>query len=337
MASSDRVVPFDGQRYYSGKGPRDQHVSLFVGHDRSGRLAYTAGVKLTFLGTGAAEGNPSAYCGCPSCRAVRASGPQSRDRRTRSSLRVGERVQIDFGPDGYSQALRTGLDLRGLEHILVSHSHADHFDLAEIVSKGMAREANPAPLSLHVSEGLAAWLARNERVLLEWLDVSEAEAVALRERYPVRPLSPFQSYAVGELRVEPVLAAHETLRGGETALSYLLHFPSGGRVLYACDTGWYGDRTWEYLRGRHVDVLILECTFGGRIDRPERPHGHLDCRSYAGMLEAMAGTGFVDGGTRLFATHFNPHQGLDHEGLQAWFDSRGLAVRVAYDGLEVEA
>lgn len=307
------------------------------GPDNGGARNYTAGVKLTFLGTGAAEGNPSAYCGCPSCRAVRAAGPSSRDRRTRSSLRVGERTQIDFGPDGYAQSLRAGLDLRGLEHLLITHSHADHFDLAEIVSKGMARDANPAPLSLYVSEGLAAWLERNRQVLLEWLDVPALEDATLRERFPVRPLRPFTAHAVGELEVEPVPAAHETLRGGEVAQSYLLGLPGGSRLLYACDTGWYGDRTWEYLRGRRVDLLILECTFGGRTDRPERPHGHLDCRSYVRMLDEMARIGFIDSGTRLFATHLNPHQGLDHEGLQAWFDSRGLSVRVAYDGLEVEA
>jgi phosphoribosyl 1,2-cyclic phosphate phosphodiesterase len=294
-------------------------------------------MKLVFLGTGAAEGNPSAYCGCPSCRAVRGSDPLSRDRRTRSSLRVGERVQIDFGPDGWAQSLLRGVSLRSLEHVLVTHSHADHFDLSEIMSKGMARDANPAPLSLHVSEGLAGWLARNERVLLEWFDVSDAQAAEIRTRFPVHPMSPFRSYEVGELRVEPVLGTHQTLRGAETALSYLMELPGGARVLYACDTGWFGDRTWEYLRGRHADVLIMEATFGGRTDRPEHPHGHLDCRSHALMLEEMARIGFVDSSTRLYATHLNPHQGLDHEGLQRWFDSRGLGVRVAYDGLEVDA
>jgi len=54
------------------------------------------------------------------------------------------------------------------------------------------------------------------------------------------------------------------------------------------------------------------------------------------VLERMASIGLIDGVTRRFATHLNPHQGLAHEELQEWFTSRGLGVTVAYDGLRVE-
>jgi phosphoribosyl 1,2-cyclic phosphate phosphodiesterase len=142
---------------------------------------------------------------------------------------------------------------------------------------------------------------------------------------------------VGELVVEPVEAAHTALRGAEVALNYLARLPHGSHLHYACDTGWYGDRTWEYLTGKRVEILVMECTFGGLADRGERPFGHLDCPSYALMLERMGKIGFIDSATRVCATHLNPHQGLDHEGLQAWFDTRGLGVMVAYDGMELEA
>jgi phosphoribosyl 1,2-cyclic phosphate phosphodiesterase len=293
-------------------------------------------MRLLFLGTGAAEGNPAAYCGCASCREVRAQGPASRNLRMRASLRVGDRAQIDFGPDGYSQMLRHGVDLRSLEHLFVTHSHADHFDLGEIVSKGMARDANPAPLHLHVSQGLASWLERNRGAVLEWLDVPEQEAALFAEQFPVHPLVAFAAHAAGEIVVEPVEAAHRALRGGETALNYLLRLPDGIRVHYACDTGWYGEQTWEYLAGRRVDILVMESTFGGRGGE-EHPYGHLDCRSFAAMLERMGAIGFVGSETRVFATHLNPHQGLDHEGLQAWFDGRGLRVTVAWDGMAIES
>ena len=96
------------------------------------------------------------------------------------------------------------------------------------------------------------------------------------------------------------------------------------------------DETWEFLEDRRTDVLIMDCTFGGRTDRGEFPAGHLDIASFLRALERMDAIGFIDGATRIFATHFNPHQGLTHHQMQERFDRSAFEVTVAYDGLRAE-
>ena len=118
---------------------------------------------------------------------------------------------------------------------------------------------------------------------------------------------------------------------------YLITLPDGGKLLYALDTGYYTDETWEYLRGRQTDTLIMDCTFAGRTDRGEYPSGHLDGASFVKMLEKMNSSGFIGPRTKIFATHFNPHQGLTHDGIQEFFDRSAFSVTVAYDGLRFEA
>jgi phosphoribosyl 1,2-cyclic phosphate phosphodiesterase len=106
-------------------------------------------MEMIFLGTGAAEGSPAAYCRCDTCRGVRQrSGVEL---RTRSCLRIGPHHQIDLGPDSYFQMIRAGTDLYDVEHVLVTHSHADHFSLQALLDKQMSRETNRKPIRLYMS------------------------------------------------------------------------------------------------------------------------------------------------------------------------------------------
>jgi phosphoribosyl 1,2-cyclic phosphate phosphodiesterase len=80
---------------------------------------------IIFLGTGAAEGSPAMYCRCQHCTTVRKTG--GKDLRTRSALRIGELYQIDIGPDINWQLHTHGLDMHSIEHIFITHTHADYF------------------------------------------------------------------------------------------------------------------------------------------------------------------------------------------------------------------
>ena len=122
----------------------------------------------------------------------------------------------------------------------------------------------------------------------------------------------------------------------EQSINYLVGMPDGKKLLYACDTGYYRDETWEYLAGKRVDTLVLECTFAGRTDRGEFPEGHLDLASWFRTLERMARIGFVDERTAVYATHFNPHQGLGHFDIQDRLQRSPWRATAAHDGLRVE-
>jgi len=82
-------------------------------------------VKITFLGTGAAEGIPSFGCTCPRCQAARRG--EGHNARRRASVLIeaaGHRMLLDTPPE-----ISTLLDQAGifdLSAIFLSHEHFDH-------------------------------------------------------------------------------------------------------------------------------------------------------------------------------------------------------------------
>lgn len=79
-------------------------------------------ILLTVLGSGTSMGVPTVGCNCAVCRS---SDPHNKRMRPSVLLQYQDRcVVIDTTPDFRSQALR--VDLRRLDAVLLTHSHADH-------------------------------------------------------------------------------------------------------------------------------------------------------------------------------------------------------------------
>jgi adenosylcobinamide kinase/adenosylcobinamide-phosphate guanylyltransferase len=83
-------------------------------------------MRVRLLGTGSAEGWPSPWCSCGSCRAAARAGVL----RSSSSALVDDRLLLELGPDAPRAAVRAGTDLTGVEAVLVTHAHPDHFHWA---------------------------------------------------------------------------------------------------------------------------------------------------------------------------------------------------------------
>jgi len=88
-------------------------------------------MKLTYLGTAAAEGWPGTFCNCTACRSARALG--GKDIRTRSQAIVDGELLLDLPCDTYFHMLRGSLDLSAVRWLLVTHSHTDHFYPSELI------------------------------------------------------------------------------------------------------------------------------------------------------------------------------------------------------------
>lgn len=260
--------------------------------------------------------------------------------RTRSSFRIDERHQIDFSPDCFRQALELGIDFYGLEHLLVTHSHDDHFAFTQLFTKDCAVRGSSAPITVYLQAAAARWI--EDQAALYARDPKER--TALLERYPLVPVDYFSTFRAGDLEVSAVKANHRAFGRSDSGedefgLNYLIRLKDGRTLLYATDTGWYSEETWEFLKGKRADLVIIEATFGGRTDRGERPDGHLDIRSVRGMLATMAEIGFLDASSRAYATHFNHKHAFLHDQMQAAFDKGvrlgAIPVEVAYDGLRI--
>lgn len=287
-------------------------------------------MKIQFLGTGAAEGIPAAYCRCEACEGVRKRGGV--EIRSRSSIRIDDEYQIDISPDYYLQMIQHGIDMYDVRHLLITHSHEDHLSLSAITDKTMSQVVNGDPLSIYISKPGYAFVKQ----FIDVVSLPEPHSSRLDSMLDLHVLDYEITTSIGKFRAETVSGNHKAFGENEKSINYLLTDTDGATLLYALDTGYYTDETYEYLTGKRADAVIMDCTFAGRTDRGEFPFGHLDQASFLRQVERMSAIGFIDSNSRIFATHFNPHQGLTHYEIQERFDASPFEVTVAYDGLKIE-
>ncbi|MBU9762921.1 MBL fold metallo-hydrolase [Mycobacterium sp. TNTM28] len=239
------------------------------------------------LGTGSADGWPSPFCRCRSCRWALAAG----EIRGQTAALVDDTLMIDCGPEAPRAALRAGRSLAAVRHILLTHGHFDHVGPAALVMRH--------------------WVGRSEP-----LDVLGPPGALDQCRDWVGPDDPirFRPVHPGDEVVLPAPAGEYTVRVVEAAHSdglvedAVLYDVSrrGVRLLWATDTGPLPAGTQSAIAGAGFDAVFLEETFGTYI-----AHGtdHHDLPSFARTLAQLRESGAVQGHTDVIAvhlSHFNP-------------------------------
>lgn len=276
-------------------------------------------MEVLFLGSGAAEFWPSPFCGCKGCRdAIAARGPG----RTGACVMVDETFLFDAPPNWPAAALRLGASLARVQNIFITHSHQDHLDPCTLTAMGHGPQH---PLHLHCNRHVADLLP----VYAQFNRFFNMEKLGIE----VHVLSPFEP-VTGEadsapFELTPLLADHDTT-GGEEPLIYIFR-QRGKTLLYACDTGWFPDRTWRDIEKHTFDLVMLECT--GHV-RTESRVGHLSMAPFLEVLDRFRARDLLNPGARCVAHHLNPghsEESPSHELLVEHFRPHG--VDVAYDGL----
>lgn len=199
------------------------------------------------LGTGSADGWPNPWCRCASCTAEREAG---RVRGSTAALVDGV-LLVDCGPDVGRAADRAGASLAEVRTLLLTHAHPDHLAPEVLLARSWAR-ADGVLRVLGPESAIHAcrdWVGPNDPVRLE---VVRAGDVVEADGYVVRALA----------------SAHDDGADALTrdALLYDVTAPDGRRLLHACDTGPLPPATVDALRGAALDVLLVEETFGHKVD-----------------------------------------------------------------------
>lgn len=286
---------------------------------------------MKFYGTGAAEGIPNPFCGCYLCEYARKHG--GKDVRTRSMFRLNEQICIDLGPDSWVQAMLYG-DLKKVEHVLITHTHSDHFAYGMMEVRKMATKRMEGPLNYYFTGAGYNLIQRYEDS--DFLFGGKFKKLEEDGIIQCHQLEYGKTYRVGNVEVTPLKGNHYG-EMKENSANYLMKMADGSVVFYGCDTGPYFEETFEALKGTRIDIFISECTYGGGEDTYPNP-GHLSYSACVKVFQRLLEQATIDCNTKVYLTHINHCHTADHETLQKLFDSSGLPMSctVAYDGLEIK-
>lgn len=283
-------------------------------------------MRLTFLGTSAANAFPEAFCHCANCEQARRLGGPSL--RKRSAALINTDLLIDLGPDIMAAAQLHGCPLTDVSLCLQTHPHADHLDLSHLLSRSREYGTVGTPgLHFYASAETLQQAARVfETSLADYPLLAPETEPRLNVKFHV--LEPLRPTEVGRYRVTAIPAAHAP---GLGALLYAVE--AGGRCLfYATDTAVFPESTWQALResGLRFDLVVLDHTYGPGQPGPD----HLNARQVSDTLARMRAEGLLAPAGRLLATHIAHEGNPAHPELARFAAERGYAV--AYDGLVVE-
>ncbi len=285
-------------------------------------------MKLTFLGTAAANAFPEAFCNCANCRSARAAG--GRSLRKRSALLVNDDLLIDLGPDIHAAAQMHGCSLTNVRYCLQTHGHADHLDASHLLSRSPAYGVEGAPrLHLYASAATAqraAWQLERDTAPGTLFDPEVGDRLNIT-MHVVEPLRPFNA---GPYQVAPFPANHDP---SVEPLLYAVE-RDGHSFFYGTDTATLPESTWQALTqsGLRFDLVILDHTYGHQCDpQPD----HMTAAEMLAHVTRMRAEGLLKPNGRALATHIAHDCNPAHDELAALAAQQGYEV--AYDGLTVQA
>lgn len=266
-------------------------------------------MRLTFLGTAAAEGFPGIFCNCANCQAARSRG--GRSVRLRSTLLVNSDLLIDCGPDLLASAQRFNLNLSQVTTNIVTHAHPDHFHIENFM---LRRKSFTGGLEIPT---LSLFGPRDVTAALE---TAMPDLTTLR--LEVHPVSAFQTWTHAGYTFSTYRAYHAI--GVYEAIFYSID-DGEHAFLYASDTGVFPEETWQALQGKSFDAIILEETLGSGAYSQ-----HMSFETFRETAARMRAAQMLRPGGHFIAQHMSHSGNPVHEELEALFAPDG--VEVAYDG-----
>ncbi|MBL8087141.1 MAG: hypothetical protein JNM85_03605 [Chthonomonas sp.] len=267
-------------------------------------------MKIQLLGTGAADGIPSAYCASRVSDHARKVG--KKDIRSRSAALIDDDLKIDFGPDTWHQVVTQDLNPADWSGIVFTHSHDDHLARNELqYALYPFTEDHFAPSTIY---GNATVLSK------------------ISDRYPDWPFELVETHSFKPFhhvgyKLTPIQAYHKLDEDSQN----LLIEHGGKTILYGTDTGIWHEPTWEFLQGWHVDLFVVECTDG---KKHSDFFGHVGIEGCLHIVSRLRKMSVLASDTPVVTTHHAHLGGCTHAELEEALAPHG--VTVGYDGIVFE-
>lgn len=275
-------------------------------------------MRFKYLGTAAAEGWPAMFCACENCKKAIESG--GRNIRTRSQAIVDNKLLIDFPADTYMHVLNSGLDLSKIENCIITHDHSDHLYSAdfEMRREGFAYLHSGSPLTVYGTEPTGKKINQ----IINLYNLSKQGRVLFK------CITPFVPFNVDEYVITPLKADHDPL------CDPVFYIISNGEktILYANDTGYFPDETWQYLEEHkpQFDFVSLDCTTGVEECR----HSHMGINTDLEVKKRLIAMSCAGSGTKFCINHFSHNGKAIYDELIPIAQKYGFLV--SYDGMMVE-
>lgn len=280
-------------------------------------------MKLKYYGTGAGYGLPEVFCDCRICRHARENG--GKNIRTRSMALLDGCLAIDLSVDTFHHCAFAGLDMRKVKHVLVTHSHHDHFFTSDLFSRvrGMTE-----PVNFYLSQGSGkAVRATVEKHKSEFATgTRDPKAWTLAE---VHTLEYYKSVNIIDYKVTPLRARHVA------ALEPMMFVieKDGKSILWAHDTGLFHSDAVEWIKNSGIvfDFVSMDCTLrrGAQITK-----SHMDLDWCIETAEMLRDNGNANDNTKFILSHIGHLVDRTHDEMTAEAAEYGMIV--AFDGMEIE-
>ena len=275
-------------------------------------------MKIQYLGTAAAEGWPALFCECEICKNARKAG--GKELRTRTQSIIDGKILIDFPPDTYTHALNYLLQLGQIQHLLITHSHMDHFFPVELIHRHEHFGHNAKGM-LHVYGNEAVEKAFYDAVLIDRFKVHPLDEAVRFVR-----LEPFADFEADGYHITPVPADHDKR---ENCFIYIIQ-KDGKCLFYGHDTGLkMSDAAWDYILSCKYDLISIDATMG----RQHSDGYHMGLPDDLSFVAIMEEHECIRADTVKVINHFSHNGGMTHEELEIFAEEHGLIA--AYDGMAV--
>lgn len=268
-------------------------------------------MKLTYLGTAAAEGFPAIFCNCKYCVEARIKG--GKNIRTRSQSLINDDLLIDFPADTYHHFLQNGIEGDKIKYLLITHSHGDHFQADDLLFRhgAFAHDMREEKLELFASEALCSSFDKTPK------------------NVEIHPVFPYKQVKIGRYLVTPLPARHDPYSS-----PYIYVIEGEKRILYAHDTGYFFEEVFDYIEKNKVffDMVSFDCC---NVDIPiPDDGGHMGFANIERVLQRLENMGAVNASTVKYVNHFSHNANPIHDLLVE--NAKKYGCLVSYDGCTVD-
>ncbi len=263
-------------------------------------------MSILFLGTGAADWDEKLY---PKNKSDLIAGFH----RGLSSILINNSILVDCGPTVPRALDMFRVDVNGITDILITHSHADHFNVKSI-NEIQTKRSNNAKINLWVHEGVSSYFT----------------TLANDTGCEVNSIKCFEDFSINGLDVTSVEANHDRADTGEQCLHYILK-AKNERLFYALDGGWFTTKTWNTLKGLKIDAIVWDTTWGD--DNYYCLFSHNNLPMIRMMMDPFMKEKIFNADTKVILSHLGRNY---HPSLQEL--KRKAAVEqmiVPHDGMEI--